>query len=60
MIFIFLFQEHMIETINGLLILKRGEGLTKEERHELTSASDEELITTYETLQNPEVIDIIV
>jgi hypothetical protein len=50
----------MIETINGVLILKRGEGLTKEERHELTSASDEELITTYETLQNPEVIDIIV
>ncbi len=60
MIFIFLFHEHMIETINGQLILKRGEGLTEQERLELNSASEEELITTYETLQNPEVIDIIV
>jgi hypothetical protein len=50
----------MVETINGQLILKRGKGLTKEERRHLLTATDEELMTTYEILQKPEVVDIIV
>jgi hypothetical protein len=60
MIFVFAFHEHMVETINGQLILKRGKGLTKEERHHLLTATDEELMTTYEILKKPEVVDIIV
>lgn len=60
MLFIKLFQDHMIETISGTLLLKRGSGLTKEEKTHLMSATDEELITTYEVLQDPNVVDIIV
>lgn len=59
MLAVFIIRD-LVDSIDGFLILKRGEALTKEERTELEQASEEELIVTFETLQKPNVVGIIV
>lgn len=51
----------LIEEANGLLILKRGEGFTDEDRELIIeSASIEEMEAIVNTLKREEVVDLFI